>query len=286
MIYYQNQGKTNSSFNPKIFALFAVLILFAAIPVTLVLMRNQQELRQFANVTLNGTHDTCNKVTIQAIEDPLCPRLTQFSNNACVKLPGSGTNQIASHSVTITVGSNDRNSHTITYVLHNEFCTKGYFTSNGSFCQCSDNDQVTQATASVPKTIVATRSPTTGSLCGSYQVDFRITAVDGNTKCTYISNQSGATSNCETGITCGTTPPTPKITPSPQPSCVPQPTCNPNLGILCKSQPCTQITPTPSQSPTTTPICQAPKPVADIKVTCPNCSNSQPSQGPTSQSNQ
>jgi len=57
MIYYQR--KTNNSVNPKIFALFAVLILFAAIPVTVLFTRNQVQFQQQAWSTTQSAKSIC-----------------------------------------------------------------------------------------------------------------------------------------------------------------------------------------------------------------------------------
>lgn len=243
------------------FAAIAGILIVIGLPVTILVLQQQQQTQQSAQ-TYGSKHDTCNKLTISLNENPVCPRLTQLNNNTCSVINPNTKNHLNSYTFTIGITSNDGKAHTFKYTSYNNFCTKGYATAGNGVCQCSDNALTQTATVGTPQNIILTRSPTTGSYCGTYQMDIHITSIDGNTNCTYTGANIGGSGLCETGTTCSGATPTPTKKPTPTPSKQVTPT------------PTVKLTPTPTLPPGITPTaCITPGPVQNVKVTCANCSS-------------
>lgn len=243
----------------KRFAVIGLIVGLLTIPIAILFLNQQQEVRQRAQVGQNGTHDTCGKLTITVSENPTCPRVTDFINGTCQPKSPPVTNNIASYKMAIQITAVDGKQHTINYTSHNNFCNIGHGVTGGNACICVQNDQPVTTNFTVPGTITLSRSSPNGTACGTYQMDFSINSVDGNTSCKFVGQNSGtqgAFGFCETGTNCSATTPTP--TPKPTNTPTPKPSATP--------------TPKPSNTPTPTP-CVTPGKVANVKVVCPNCSS-------------
>ncbi len=170
-----------------------------------------------AYLDIRPNRDTCGKIQIaQPVASPSCNYHRDSYCPVPPAYPPSGGN---SYSTSITVTSYDGRPHTFTYITGDSFCLQAYFCQTDTRGKCNDNNVYAQKTVSVPATVIMDASRLAlnyGQACGSYQQDFYVTAVDGDTSCTYgtqgtASNgykwQPGANSLCETGVTCSSTPP-------------------------------------------------------------------------------
>lgn len=160
--------------------------------------------------------DTCDKVTVAVSESILCPEIsTENNGQSCTNNPPTTNQGINNWDFILTLQSNDGQSHQIIYWTDSDFCTQGYLSGNppGSlqpgWCQCIDNAIYQKNIAlTVPAqgstTVTIPRNPTQGSACGSYQGDFSIISVDGDSSCHFGQKNSGTAASglCETGITC------------------------------------------------------------------------------------
>lgn len=166
-----------------------------------------------------SNEDSCGLIYQSLAENPTCSVFSTDASNQCVNPQGNPTNpNINSETLKISLSSTNGAAHQITYFAGNAFCTKGYLTTSDNVCSCSDNGIYQTQTLTVPAkgqtSLTISRSPTLGSYCGSYQFDFSILSVDGNTNCNTgnTTNHIGASLICETGITCTAAPPTYTIT--------------------------------------------------------------------------
>jgi|SRR5579885_296818 len=248
--------------NKKLFGGLVLLLIVAAIPLTVYISQQRQQTQQNAAV-FSATHDSCKLITVSAQESPSCPRLTQSSNgnNTCTIPDRSKKNpNISDYTYIVALSSNDGKPHTVKYKYVTNFCTHGYGDFYGSTkdCHCNSNtqssgDQVLTINASGSKTLTLHRSPIQGyANCGAYQFDVTIESIDGRSSCTLTPNQLGNTlsvGHCDTGIDCTA------VTPTPPPATV-------------------QPTPTPTPLPSTIPspsVCVTPGKVSNVRVICPAC---------------
>lgn len=156
--------------------------------------------------------DTCNRVRLSISETPSCPRLTQDTGVACVVSSG-GTNNTSSYTMRVNIRSEDGNPHTVTYLGATNFCRGGYLQSSLSYCACVNNEENTglvnlNIPANGTQTVTLSRTSPYGA-CGSYQFDFGVYSVDGNTSCNFRNQNgefTGITAGCETGTTCTAAP--------------------------------------------------------------------------------
>jgi hypothetical protein len=160
--------------------------------------------------------DTCNEVQVSATETPVNTALDNEVINECTVLKPGVTNNITNYALTVKVSSYDGKTHTFAYSDDTDFCDAGYYTAGSGTgdCSCDDNPITVNQSGQTPATITMTRSalaPYTGQACGSYQMDFSILSVDGNTNCYYGVQPGGAglSGDAETGTVC-TTPPQPE----------------------------------------------------------------------------
>lgn len=223
----------------RIIAIAIIGISLVAIPLVVYQSRQTQDIRQRAATSLTQpAKDTCNMTSISVKEAPACPVLASWSPGGQISPTPGGTNNVASYSATYTVTNTTTSTKTITYTAPSFFCTSPYGDATGPNLNCLQNGQNTDtkiATLAAGGTmdIVVSRGSPTQTACGTYQTDFTIQSIDGNTSCTYGVGPSspGSASLCMTGTTC------PAITPTATPA----------------------------------PTCIQPQPVKNVKVTCPFC---------------
>lgn len=161
--------------------------------------------------------DMCNRVRVTVAENPVCPRLTRNDPGTC-RVISSSKNNVSSYALTIQLQSNDGNAHTINYGNATSFCTSSTATTDATgYCTCIQNEEKYYSlTSSVPSngvnTITLSRPNPYGASCGTYQMDFWINSVDGNSSCSYgNSTIVGASGLCETGTACSSLPVTNSI---------------------------------------------------------------------------
>jgi len=203
--------------NKTFLAVLGFVIVLIGIPAAVYVSLTSTENRQKAYVVPPGTaFDSCKKVEINLSENPGCPRLT-FSNdgnNTCTLPDPSARNNVPSYSLTINIKTHDGKSHAVHFNKFNNFCTGGYgdFQRDGMDCHCNDNQQTSSGILNVSSSgVVAstsmTRSSPSGTNCGTYQFDFVIDRIDGQT-CTWGSAEQhpGGVGHCETGNSCNELP--------------------------------------------------------------------------------
>lgn len=213
---------------PKMPLFINGFILFVVFLFTFILLY-QQPTKVLATIPSYNSQDSCGLINIDfASTGPSCSVFSTASNNTCYNPSGNPTNpNITTQTLTVYLSSNTGNAHQVSYWTANSFCTNGYLSSADGWCSCADNAIITNQIVTVPANksvpITVTRSSTTGAACGSYQLDFSILAVDGNTSCNSgnTNNNVGGSLTCETGINCSAVP-TP--TPTPPPNCSTTPT--------------------------------------------------------------
>src|SRR5579884_1030007 len=147
--------------------------------------------------------DTCNLVNISMGESIV-------GDNQCIE----GTPaHVGAYGVTINVDPLDGKQHTFNYIVYRNNCPQGFIKPcTQHLISDSGANQTTPATLSI-----AMQTPAAGSFCGTYQDDFVITSVDGNSNCHYgdpNSNQFGSSSPgsagfCATYTNCPGVPPAP-----------------------------------------------------------------------------
>ena len=207
-------------------AIFSVLFLLIGATLFLLLTIEKTKVSKahaetyYADAIGKRQTDQCNRVHIDIAESPRCNRLTRNDPGVCTDIAVGSTNNTASYSISLDIRSNDGAAHTIDYGSDNNFCDSGRATIDAGtgYCSCIANSQRDNSTnisipASGTQTITLNRASPYGYACGTYQMDFWINSVDGNTSCTYGNGSVvGASGLCETGTTC--TGPTPTPTPS------------------------------------------------------------------------
>lgn len=178
-------------------------IIFSILTILLLASIHQGN-KGYANVYDIGPHDSCNLLHLSLSEIPVCKT--------------GQPNTINNYALQVTVDSQDHTPHTFTYTRWSDFCTSGTLQKVNGYSQCKDNQVEQTLTATTPVTITINRSPTTGSYCGSYQADFNINSIDGNSNCNYGhgSQSIGGTGICETKTDC-TNGPTVTLAPTPTP---------------------------------------------------------------------
>lgn len=168
--------------------------------------------------------DTCKLVKLNYVENVNCNSLINQSSSTCAVLNPNIKNNISQYTWTINLSSQDNKTHTVTYHAGTHFCNAGYKTydSGSGFCTCGDRTNTQDLTVTVPatgtKAIIFQYPNPFGKVCGTWQYDYRITSIDGNTNC----NQGKflASGSCETGTACTgpiSTPTPVQPTPTPVP---------------------------------------------------------------------
>lgn len=203
--------------------------------------------------------DTCNKVNIGVAENPSCKQLYSRGNQSC-PVPAGTVNNVSSYTNIYSVTSHDKKQHQISWKTANSFCPNAcgdYTSSYGGIYVCSKSPIYQTKTEAVNPgqtlEVVVTRLSPSGQACGTYQQDFWIESIDGNTQCNFnlVGNTVGAWGLCQTGITC----PISTLTPTPT---IGTPTLTPTPTITSTSTPTPTATPvitnTPTPTPTSTPI--------------------------------
>jgi hypothetical protein len=175
------------------------ILLVAMISLSLFLYSAHRQV--YADAWLNsGATDTCGLVNFAVTENTPCNR--------------NGANAISEYTVSVNASSRDNKPHTITYITATDACIQGLLSNNSPSGECNDNLQENNQTINVPTTVVMDRTYNQNT-CGSYQEDFYVTAVDGNTNCTYgtwgtqangFKYVPGANALCQTGTTCSGAP--------------------------------------------------------------------------------
>ena len=217
---------------------------------------------------ISGT-DTCNKVNIKVVGNPKCNRLFSIGSPSC-PIPAGAVNNVSSYTTIYSVTSHDKKQHQISWKTANSFCPNacGDYTSRyGGIYVCSKSPIYQTKTEAVNPgqtlEVVVTRSSPSGQACGTYQQDFLIDSIDGNTKCNFTQpgDTVGAWGNCQTGVECPnltltptpttsaptltptpTTPPgQPTNTPAPIATNTPGPTSTP-IPVLCGTKDCDNVT--------------------------------------------
>jgi hypothetical protein len=152
--------------------------------------------------------DTCNKVQVSATETPVNAQLNNGVAGSCTAANPGTKQDITQYELTVTVKSYDGKQHTFAYSDDTQFCDLGIYTAgtgNGD-CSCDDNPITINQTGQTPETFTMNRTgvaPYTGQDCGSYQMDFSLESVDGDTNCYYgVQGGAGLAGSAETGIDC------------------------------------------------------------------------------------
>ena len=174
----------------------------------------QQPTKVLATIPNYTPQDSCGLININfASTGPNCS-VFSTDNGACQNPAGNPTNpNINSQTLTVTLSSNDGRAHQVSYFSGAAFCTNGYLSTAFGYCSCNTNSIISNQIITVPAgkavPITTSESPTIGSDCGSYQIDFSVMAVDGNTSCNSgdTGQNVGGSLTCETGIQCVAAPP-------------------------------------------------------------------------------
>lgn len=187
----------------KILKGFILILLFLVLSVAY--RESNTHLQTFAHTNQKNNASFCG-ITVTSGETPSC------NNN-----PNNATNTTAtSYELDVNITANNA-PHDVTYESWTNACPAGALATCNGFSCCTANLQHTTNTIHIPSGQTATvqllRNSLTGKACGSYQMDFNVNSVDGNTGCQFGngSNNIGATGICQTLTTC--TGPT--VTPTP-----------------------------------------------------------------------
>lgn len=226
----------------KYSAIGLLLIILAAIPLTLSQVSKQQVTNQNAAVGPGqGIGSACG-ITITAQDNPACT---------------GGNASVNSYQTTYTLVNNSGSSVTLTYLAQTYVClTKSDYSGNS----CLKNYVPFQKQITVAAHATSTITPDSRSVsqinagysfCGYYQNDFSFTTSSG---CTFGNPNTVALFGfCHTPVDCtATTPtPTPGVTVTDTP--IPSDTPTPGITITDTPTPGTTITPTNTPGPTATP---------------------------------
>lgn len=188
-----------------------VFLLVGGLVTSLFLVQKNQDIRGKAfEIFSNPKDDTCSIVLVNISEKTSCPKL---ENN-------TGQNNVSNYQTVYTitnparalVDSSPGVAHKVKYVKNSNFCDEPYgqkgSTSN-PICLSNPQQETVEVTLQPGESvdIPINRASPTGSACGSYQTDFSISSIDGNTSC---HGRTGGTPPdlvnagvCQTGITCG-----------------------------------------------------------------------------------
>lgn len=233
-----------------------LLLLILAVPVTILVARQNQDIRQNAQIVgdLPPNEDSCGKVgaTVREPAENYCPTKATITDDGHggVTIVPNGINNVSSYSLIITLENRSaNNTRKVRYVEKTNFCDEPYgtvgYTQDGRhtpFFVCESNSrQETKEITLQPaerKELTISRSTPNNTACGSFQIDFWIEAVDDDSNCNYKWSQDGHVGPSLAGV-CGTGKPagdcivsTPTVTPTPPPSC-PVPGKAQNVKINC-----------------------------------------------------
>ncbi len=210
--------------------------------------------------------DSCSIFKFNESESPNCNMITTSANNTCsLKTPKQPNNNLNAYTFKLTASTIDGKSHSLCYSYESSFCIRGYDDVKTATCNCWGNVQQPSSPICVTnitnQTFSMSRSPINGySYCGSYQLDFFVTSVDGKNNCIFgNASLSGASGYCETGTTCRGAAPTPTNTPAPRPTATNTPAPRPTATNTPAPRPTPTNTPAPRPTATNTP---APRPTA------------------------
>jgi len=237
----------------KILAIFLLLFLLAAIPVTIWFgALRQQQTQQKAETRVTGS-DSCGNIDVTTNENPVCPN-------------GHPSGSLNSYSTTYTLHNKSSKSFTIHYLAQTYFCSKPSAVGGSACLSCYKPTDTSVTIGGGQSTPVGgvTRHPdedmtnncagASFSNCGWYQNDFSFEYMDGSTKCQFGTIDGiniRAFGWCNTGKDCSVVSPTP----TPSPSVTPTP--SPTPGTTPTATPSPSLTPgptaTPTQGPTPTP---------------------------------
>lgn len=193
--------------------------------------------------------DSCGLIEVSVQEPTVCPRLAKTDQSpnctSVVPIQPGQTNNLNRYTNIYSLKNiaADQLSHTVTYRTYSSFCTSAYGQLYAPKCWivCNDNPQTEDGEATIAPgqtaEVAVERSSPTGSVCGTYQLDLDIFAVDGNTNCIYRGSNPGETVGawgyCETGLDCPVNTPTPTSEVTPTPTTCPTPATVENLKIVC-----------------------------------------------------
>lgn len=267
----------------RIFGFISFLILLITIPLVLFVVKQSQDTRQKASTTQPaGNTDSCGLIQVTVSESPVCPRVADVSGGSILPKDPPQTNSVSSYTTTYILRNTDTQKHAVKYQKTSYYCTSAYgvagkdLVSGEEYPYCVDNPTTNDITVDIDpggtKTIQVTAPSPQNQVCGTYQTDFTIVAVDGNASCIYQGPHpgqaqgasAGASGFCQTGISCdsllpsptatpsATPTPTIDLTPSATPTLVASPSATPVASASATPTPTGTLTPTPTGSVSTT----------------------------------
>lgn len=244
-------------FKSKIVTIILIILILLTIPVGVYLLsQNLNPQKRAYTGVLPDNQDKCKKVEVSVSESPSCPKIAE-QNGPSITIPDpNARNEVIKYAITVSVKNiTDKPINSIDYQLISFYCTEPYGQydprgwlycvgnpdSNNATVQTRDNLNLAPGEST---TFTVERTNPNNQACGTFQLDFKIDGIDGDSSCVmpHTPNYTvAAWGICQTGAVC--TEITPTVSPTVEPTVTPT------------------VSPTPTNTPTPTPsICVAVKP--------------------------
>ncbi len=177
--------------------ILGLFLLVGGVGAGVYLTSQNQDIREKAFTNDTTLKDSCNLISVTITDSNSCPDIRGTSNK----------NDISTYSSIVEITNLTNQRHVLQAVLNSNFCNRG--TGAEISCQLSGNaqNQDIELKPNERKKMridrIADRKTPSGSSCGSFQEDFLVKSIDGDTKC-HGNATAGlmAWGACQTGTDC------------------------------------------------------------------------------------